>query len=534
MTTWLPVAHLALTFLIVVWDIALASRIAQVRKAPRLFTGVTALAGWLLVPALIIAVAGASAITGRALHWVLQLIWPITAALFAVQAVYALARRFVNPFLGLPIAVYDILIAIGALLGWLAANGFDLPQPALYFLAAETDALVLVAGAGALTTPLFLLPPITSPAFPALRPITASLRGAIAAYAMLWTAFIAVALAPGTEAVRSYAAYQQERPQERPGGDFYLGLKVFPDLASPPSVLAVRNDLALADTLGVDAIHVVIVPDAPPLVLDSVAHALEPLRRDSTLLLVSLGYRGKLLPFRHPPFDAPGRLRAIETIVRRLQPDILLPAEDPYGAGALAVGLLPVEQWQAYITDASRLAKRLRPRTRVGVSASVFGARDSTLYAWAAAAGSPVDVVGFSLYPSHRGARDLDAATRAADRWMRATRSTKDHWVFATAGYPVAHGERAHERTIWRVISWATSRPEIKGLIVTAASDYGAAIGLRAPTGRLRTATFAVRRAIVGLRESEAAADTLPTARRDSARVAAARDSAARARPRAQ
>lgn len=526
MTKWIPVAHLALTLLIVVWNIALASRIAQVRKAPRVFTGITALAAWLLLPALIMAVAGGSAITGRALHWLLQLLWPVTAGLFAIQAIYALVRRFVNPLLGLPIAVYNLMVAFGALLGWLAANGFEMPQPALFYLAAYADALVLVVGAGALTTPLYLLPPITSPAFPAIRPLTASFRGAIAVWAAVWAALIFVALPPGTEAVRSYAPYQQERLSERPRGDFRLGLKIFPDLARPPSVLAARNDMSLVDSTGVDALHVVIVPDAAAgVVLDSVALMLETLRRDGTVLIVSLGYRGKLLPVRTPELDSRARLRAVDRIVRRLQPDILIPAEDPYGTGALAVGLLPVSTWQSYFTDASRLAKRLRPRTKIGISASAFGARDSTLYSWAAASGSPVDVLGFSLYPSHRGARDLDAAIRAADRWMRDTRSSKDHWVFATAGFPVAHGERAHERAVWHVISWATSRPQIKGLVVTSAGDYGTAVGLRAPTGRLRTASFAVRRAAQSLRESAAAGDTVATrAPRDTGVV---RDTAA-------
>ena len=60
--------------------------------------------------------------------------------LFALQALYAAARRLVNPFLGFFIAAYDVLIAIDAVLRSIAARGTPLPTPALIFLAATTGA----------------------------------------------------------------------------------------------------------------------------------------------------------------------------------------------------------------------------------------------------------------------------------------------------------------------------------------------------------------------------------------------------------
>jgi hypothetical protein len=120
-----------------------------------------------------------------------------------------------------------------------------------------------------------------------------------------------------------------------------------------------------------------------------------------------------------------------------------------------------------------------------------------------------VDVVGFTLYPSRVGVRTLDAATHAADRWMRESNSTKDHWVFAAGGFPEAHGEASQERAVWAALAWATSRPEIKGLIVSEAGDYGTITGLRAPDGHLRRVVFAVMRAMRGMRESAAATPQL-------------------------
>src|ERR687894_1415834 len=288
MRTWLPIAHLALTLVILAWNIALAGRISQVRKAPRAFAAITALAGFLIAPSLALAIAASSAITGRALVAV-DWLWPLTAVIFAVQAISARARRLVNTFVGLPIAVYDIVVAAMVVLRYLASRGVDLPEPALILLAAQTDALTLVTGTAALTSPLFFNIPIISPAFPAARELTAGFRVVVAFVAAGWTTLVAVGLPRGQVAVRTYDRYEGAHVQDRPAGDFLIGVKILPDLARPPSVRAIRSDLALLDTLGVDAINVVIVPEAATgTVLDSVARIVEPLRRDSTLVMVTL------------------------------------------------------------------------------------------------------------------------------------------------------------------------------------------------------------------------------------------------------
>ena len=157
---------------------------------------------------------------------------------------------------------------------------------------------------------------------------------------------------------------------------------------------------------------------------------------------------------------------------------------------------------------------------RIGVAASAYDTRDSVLYAWAAAAGSPIDVVGFTLYPSPAGVTPLDAARDAADRWMSVARSTKDHWVFAVGGFPVAHGEASQESAAWSALAWATSHPAIKGLIVAEAGDYGTIRGIRAADGHLRRVAFALMRAMKGLRET-AAPDSTPVPLKGQRRVGA-------------
>jgi hypothetical protein len=225
------------------------------------------------------------------------------------------------------------------------------------------------------------------------------------------------------------------------------------------------------------------------------------------LIIATIGYTGRLLPeLGTVPLDPDVRFRTIHRVLRQVRPDILLPAQDPYGAGARILGRLPVEEWQEYIARSAAIVKEVRPRTSVGISASAFDARDSTLYAWATTAGSPVDIVGFSFYPTRLGARSIDAAQRAADRWMRAHPSKKPHWVFGAGAYPLAHGETSQDHALWGTLAWATAHTDIRGLIVFEANDYGQAMGIRAPAGRMRRAANSVRRAQAAVRETMRAA----------------------------
>ena len=329
MSIWLPPAHLALCLVIVLWDIVLAGRIARVAQAPRTFATLTGVAGLLVLPALVVALATTTVITGRAILYV-DWIWPAVLAVFAAQSVYALAKRLVNPVWGVPIAVYNVLIASAGMVRYVAARGFVLPHPLLLLITAQTAALAIATATAAISNPLYLNVPMIAPAFPALRRITASFRALLSVIALGWSVGIATQLPNSIKAVDKYRERASEPLTERPEGDFAIGVKLFPDVASPPPPPAVDGDLTLADTLGASVVGVVVVPDVTNAVLDSLARDLDQLQRDSTLLIVTLGYHGKLLPeLRRVPLDPRQRISAIRRIVRRLHPDILLPAEDP-------------------------------------------------------------------------------------------------------------------------------------------------------------------------------------------------------------
>jgi hypothetical protein len=494
--------YLGLSVAMIAWDILMAGRIAQLRRTPRAFQAITGIAGLLLVPALVIAYTAQSLLYGRAIYLVAWL-WPFTTLLFVLQSVYALARRLVTPLLGFPLLVYNTIIATVALTKFMISRGESPAEFALALNAAQASMLGTFFGAAALWNPIYLQVPIFAPSLPARWGFTRLARVALAGAAIAITALVVIELPGAFAGIKSYAPYTRDQLQEQPEGDFRIGLKIFPDLRSGPPPLAIENDLALADTLDVDALSVVVDPEAARgVALDSLARSIDQARSDSTLLIVALGYpkNGEQEISRSREAYTNARLKDVDRIARRLKPDYFLPAVDPIEEGSRVLGQQSPEYWIDYFTRAARVAHYIYPRIKVSLPISSYGTRDSVLYAWAAQRGSPIDVVGFSLLAGFDGARSLDTHLRVAQRWMRQFPNPKEHWVFATGGYPLVHGEQNQLLTIWGVLSWATAETPIKGLVVYEAGDYYTVRGLRAGGGRLRPATGAILKAEKGLR----------------------------------
>lgn len=501
----LAVTYVVVAVLLVMWDILVAGRVAQLRRAPRPFAAITAIAGLLLLPALIVAYSAASILYGRAIQPIAW-IWPLVTVLFALQAAYALSRRLVTPLFGVPVAVYNVIVAIVAVTRFVVSRGGTPPEFCLALSAAQANSLGFFFGPPALWGAAYLLVPVFSPSLKARWRISGVVRGIIATLVAAIAATILILMPKGFDAIRSYSRYAPEQLQEHPEGDFDLGLKIFPDLKGPPPPLALDQDIKLADSLNVDAVSIVIDGEGARLAaLDSMARTVDDQRADSTLIIITLGYPSDALKqFRTSEADyTRKRLADVDRIARRLRPDILLPALEPYDAGSLAIGTQPPEYWIDYLTRAAAIAHHVNPRIRVGVSASSYGSRDSVLFAWAAGRTSPIDVVGFSLMPGFKGALSLDPKMSAAQRWLRPFAAhPKPIWVMSAGGYPLAHGEKNQELALWGVLAWATTQPEIKGLIVTEAGDYDAIRGLRAPGGRLRSIVRAFTRAQLGLKQT--------------------------------
>jgi hypothetical protein len=392
--------YLALSVAMIAWDILMAGRIAKLRRIPRGFQTITGIAGLLLVPALVVAYSSESLLYGRAIILVAWL-WPFTALLFVVQAIYALGRRLVTPLLGFPLLVYNIIIATVAVTKFVISRGDSPTEFGLALNAAQASMLGTFFGTPALWNPIYIQVPIFAPSLPARWGFTRFARVALAGAAMAMTALVVVELPGAYAGIRSYASHANDQLQEHPDGDFRIGLKIFPDLRSGPPPLAIKYDLALADTLGVDAISVVVDPEAARgVALDSLARSIEQARSDSTLLIVALGYpkKGEEEFKQSREAYTVARLKDIDRIARRLKPDYLIPAVDPLEEGTRILGEESPQYWIDYFTRASRIAHYIYPRIKVSVPMSSYGTRDSTLYAWAARPGSPIDAVGFSLF----------------------------------------------------------------------------------------------------------------------------------------
>lgn len=494
--------YVALSVAMIAWDILMAGRIAQLRRIPRAFQAITGISGLLLVPALVIAYTAQSLLYGRAIFLVAWL-WPFTTMLFVLQAIYALGRRLVTPLLGFPLLVYNVIIATVAVTRFIITRGDSPAESALALNAAQASMLGTFFGAPALWNPIYLQVPIFAPSLPARWGFTRLARVALAGAAIAMTALVVVELPGAFAGIKSYAPHSKDQLQEHPEGDFKIGLKIFPDLRGGPPPLAITNDLALADTLDVDAISIVVDPEAARgVALDSLARSIDEARADSTIIIVSLGYpkKGEREIKQSREGYTVARLKDVDRIARRLKPDYLIPAVDPLEEGTRVLGDQTPQYWIDYFSRAARVAHYIYPRIKVAIPMSSYGTRDSTLYAWAARRGSPIDVVGFSLVPGFDGARSLDTDLRVAQRWMQEYPNPKEHWVFAAGGYPLVHGEENQERAIWDVLAWATAQAAIKGLVVYEAGDYNTVRGLRAPGGRLRPVTDAILRAEKGLR----------------------------------
>lgn len=499
-------AYFGLGVAIVAWDIAIGSRILQGRRTLSVSTVATGLASLLLVPALVVVISDASLVYGRAIQ-PLAWLWPGVTILFVIQAGAALSRSRVSAILGVPILTYDIVIAIVAICRHMNAMGYVAPYFALVLSAAHSDALGVVAGSAALSRATWLLVPMFAPAIPSRSRLRVAVRHGLALGVSIATALVLVEIPGASEAISSYARYERESLTARGSGDFQFGLKIFPDLRAAPPPIALRSDFQLIDSLGVEGISIVVNPEgARGKALDSLVHSLDNVRDDSTVVIVTLGYPRNARAELNRSSEAyiEQRLADVNRLARALKPNIIIPAYEPYGEGARTLGVRRPEFWIDFISRSATIVHHVNPNIRVGVAAASFGARDSVVYRWAAMRGSPVDVLGFSLMPGFDGAMSLDTHMRIAQRWLGATPRPKPHWVLASGGYPIAHGERSQLLALRGVLAWATSQPAIHGIVFTDAGDYDAQRGLRGPDGRLRSALNELVHAIAAEHESSA------------------------------
>jgi hypothetical protein len=508
----LPLAYLAILLAVLAWNVLIGGQIARLPRAPRWFTRLSGVIGLLLAPAIVVAVAVATydgARTVRGIAWV----WPLLCGLVTVQAAWATVRRMVSSVVGVPILLFDLGLFALSIADYQLATRGSAPTALLGLVAARDTVLGLFFGRAALTSPLALQLPLLVPATPARWRSSASVRALLVLTATAGAALLLLEWPRGIGAVRSYRAWTNDQLQERAASDFSTGVRLLPTLGDVPKLGPIRNDLALADSLDPQVVLLVLSPDASRgTALDSVSRIVDVLRSDSTRIHVALSMTpddiGRVR--NRGVLGVDERIAALERITRRLRPDVVFPGWEAGIPGVRVERPLPFIWWRDYFIRSARTIRGVRPRTAVGLNLPRLDMADSLLYRWAqiATPSRPIDLVAAQVSPSFSGAPAVDARLRALDRWMAADRArgdtSRELWIATVSGVPRAHGDLSQRNTLLHVLSWATRRPQVRGVIVGDAGDYEASTGLRAANGRLRPAVSTIMRVTRGLRDRAA------------------------------
>lgn len=508
--TWSLAQFAPLTLLIALvvlsWNILLAGWMASRREAPVAFTHITSFCGLLVAPAVVVSVAagtedGARTISG--ISWLL----PVVCAAFVLQVAYAFVARLVSPLVALPILLYDLVVTAVAVGDYLVLSRGEAPL-ALQAAVAARDVLVgMTVGRASLVTPLAMLVPIIAPAYPARWRLSAVARATLVLAATALTTVLVIEWPRGVAAVRSYTRALRVPMQARPNGDFALGMRFLPVLNGPPSARRAKADYALATTFEPDVIFLVLGDDGlRASALDSLARVLEPFRDDSTDIAVAIHHG------RNPrAADDAERLGAIERVLLKIRPDVLFPAISDPIPSVLPTVVPSVSWWRATMRSTAAVRDRVRPATRLGVALTRLDARDSAIYAWAIRAGTPVNIIGATIFPSFSGLAGTDARLRAFERWhtradtvSTARLSVPTHWLTTVGGLPHAHGDASQLAAIRQALAWGSKQPWITAAIVGEAADDDGSLGVRAANGRIRTAWPALSAAARGMRDARA------------------------------
>ncbi|MCC6319742.1 MAG: hypothetical protein IT361_18875 [Gemmatimonadaceae bacterium] len=494
-------AYAALSVFVLLWDVLLAGQIAQARRQARDFLALTALCGLFVAPAALIALAAPSAWTGGPVALVTW-VWPATLALFTAQSLLAVTRRLVTSLISVPILAFNLLLFLAAAARYATTTWPGAPAALLGIEAAHTSVMGLVWNASALWSPIVVQLPLLAPAYPARWRVSKTLRATLAIGATAWSLLMLAEYPSGVRAVSTFAALTNEPLQERPRGDLALGVRILPDLRGPPPAAALARDLPLADSLGVRLLSVVVTPEGTSaLALDSLAAALAPWRADSARLVVSLGYgrADRAAWLASPAAYRERRLTMVDRVMRRVRPDVLVPAAEPFELGPRLVGNVPLAWWMDYHTRAAKLAHELRPRTQVAASISAYTIADSMFYAWASRT-AVIDLMALTFAPTFRGGGSIAARQRVVTRWMAGNR--KPHWVIAVRAYPYVFGEAAQQSAMLGTFAWASRQPRVTAVVLDGAGDYDMLSGLQRADGGFRPALATLARARQALQES--------------------------------
>jgi len=486
MSPSLALAPILVAILVLSWNIALAGWIAARREGPQWFARLTGLAGLLVAPAAVMAVAASSDAGARTITGVTWL-WPLTCLLLVAQALSATAMRAVSRTVGVPLIVYNTLVCVLAIGDDLVARSGSAPLLLQGAVAGRDAVLGIVMGPAALSSPLAIMVPLLAPAYPARWRASATFRALLVLYATVLSTMLAIELPRGVAAVRSYV--EAAVPTPRPSPPLAQGVRLLPLVSGPPRGRSVRAAAAMHARINPDAVLVLLrIEEGRVPGLDSLARTLSAYRDNGTRLLIALTFdrADALEAQRRPQRVHQHRLAAVQDVVLRLKPDVVIPIFRPAIPPLLGEPAVSMEWHTRQLTAVAAAVDRFRPATAVAWIATRFDRADSTLYHWAAQQESLLDVLGFAPAPTFSGLPSLDARLRAADRWHGAAGARdRPHWIL-THGLPRAHGDAAQREGVQHVLAWSAQRRWVRGVIVGEPSDDAGMTGLVAANGRAR------------------------------------------------
>jgi hypothetical protein len=483
---------------LIAWNFAHGARLAARSSVGRPFRVLSGLTAFLFLPALVIAFLAPSAPGARVLGPLIWL-WPLVTVGVAAQAAWALQRGSASALTAAPIAVFDVLVAWVAVTRWINGMGGALPEWAHAPGMAVSTLAAVVFGTVVFPWGAALLMPVLVPAAPTRQRATRAVRALMAAGCTAVLAVTVLALPRADAALRRTQALRPA-PAEAPArGEFAVGVRLFGTLTGPPSATTVQHHMALADSLGVTALHVELAPGGTSVpALDSVARSIEP-RRDSLLLVVTLTLNGDRASIDGA--ESQRHQAMIERVVRRLRPDVLVPAERvTTGSGAPSI-----EAWRDYYERTAATVRRTDRRVTVALATDASTAVDSALTDWVMQGGSAVRAVALSV--QDRGARPsrLVDALNALARWASLARVVPDVWILGVPAAPAVTGEVVQQQLVRYALAWGVAHPWVRGVIAGDAGDVTAPTGLRTATGRARRALTEVGGALRAQRDTPAA-----------------------------
>ncbi|MBI5601093.1 MAG: hypothetical protein HY944_05965 [Gemmatimonadetes bacterium] len=499
----LPAALGAAALALIAWNFGHGARLAAHPSVGRPLRVLSGLGAFLFLPAILIAFLAPSAPGARVLGPLVWL-WPLVTLGVVVQAAWALHRGSASLLITTPITVFDALVAWVAASRWVDGMGGALPEWTHAPGMAVSTLAAAVFGTSVFPWGAALLMPVLAPATPARSRASRTARALMAIGCTTALAMTVLAL-PGANSALIETRALLPAPVEVPArGEFAIGVRLFGTLTGPPSASTARHELALADSLGVTALHLVLAAGgASASALDSVARSIES-RRDSLLLIVTLPLSGS----RAVADDAQRQRHAalIERAVRRLRPDVLVPAERV----TTGFGAPTIEEWKRFYESAATTARRADRRVSVALATDASTAVDSALTDWVMQGGSPVRAVALSVQDRGAEPARLVRALNALARWASLARVVPDAWILGVPTAPAVTGEVVQQRLVGYTLAWGAAHPWVRGVIAGDAADVTAPMGLRTAAGRARRALAEVGGALRTQRETPDAPPPVP------------------------